>query len=119
MDIKIDQTTQKFVLKDGDLVLTTGVEAIAQFVAQRVKTFLGEWFLDTTEGIPYFEKAFKKNPNIIEVEAMIKDVIMKTPGIIELTAFSFDFNSPTRVGTLTFSARSEQGDVIFSQDIGA
>lgn len=119
MDIKIDQTTQKFVLQDGDLVLTTGVEAVSQFVSQRVKTFLGEWFLDITEGIPYFEKAFKKNPSIIEVESMIKDVIMKSPGIIELTFFSFDFNSPTRVGTLAFTARSEQGEVIFSQDIGA
>lgn len=119
MDIKIDPVTKKFVLVNGDFVLTSGVEAVAQFVGQRVQTWLGEWFLDITEGVPYREKVFLKNPDILDVSNVLKVMIIQSPGIIQLNSFDFTFDSAARIAHLTFSAQSEMGEVTFDEDIGA
>lgn len=119
MDIKIDQTTKKFVLTNGDFTLTKGLDAVGQFVGQRLLTWLGEWFLDITEGVPYREKIFLKNPSVVEVESVLKLMILESPGIIELKTFSFTFDSALRKAHLDFSAQSQDGEVVFSQDIGA
>lgn len=119
MDRKINQVTKQFIFANGDFVLTTGLDAVAQFVGQRIQTWIGEWFLDTTEGVPYREKILIKNPNVVEAESILKLIILESPGIIQLTTFSLLFDSSTRKGQLKFTAQSEQGEVEFSQDIGA
>jgi hypothetical protein len=119
MDITIDPETNKFTLVNGDFVLTTGVDAVAQFVGQRLQTWLGEWFLDTTEGVPFREKIFLKNPNIVDVETTLKLIIIESPGIIELTSFNLTLDSAARTAHLAFTANSQAGEVVFDQDIGA
>lgn len=119
MDIKIDQVTKKFVMTNGDFVLTDGVDAVAQMVGQRLQTWLGEWFLDITEGVPFREKIFVKNPSVVEVESVLKLMIIQSPGIIQLTSFDFTFDSALRQAHLSFSAQSQMGEVLFDQDIGA
>ncbi len=104
-------------LAGDDLDFTTGQETIADFVGVRLKTFLGEWFLDQSLGVPYFEEIFKKNFNARVVDAVFKNEILDSPGIIELKEFELDLDEATRQLTLTFAARSEEGDINFSEII--
>lgn len=52
--LRIDQETQDLVLDDsGSLELISDVETVAQCVRLTLKTFKGEWFLDTDHGTDY------------------------------------------------------------------
>jgi hypothetical protein len=74
----------------GNLLLVTGQEEIAQVSAQRLRTFFGEWFLDTSIGIPYFDQIFEKGQNVNDIDAIFISEILQTPGIIRLLEFDLD-----------------------------
>lgn len=100
------------VLVNGDLQLVQSDAAIRQNLFQRLRLFLGEWFLDTTQGVPYYQVILLKNPNLDVVQATLLSVITKTEGIVELLDFAFDYDNAQRSLSVTFSARSTNGTVI-------
>ena len=82
-DIKLDESTGDLELDTGDLQLTTGADAVRQHLQQRLRTFRGEWFLDLSTGVPYYQDILKKNPNPLVVDGVLKDAVLSTPGVIE------------------------------------
>lgn len=115
-DIKLDSDGD-ILLEETDLVLTTGQEAIQQHSAQRLRTFVGEWFLNNTIGVPYFQQIFKKQPDPVIVDSVLKKEIIETPGITKLIDFELDLDS-SRVLNLDYKAQTIEGDVItFSEEI--
>lgn len=112
-------TDNDIELVDGDLHLTLDDEAIAQHLKQRLKTFLGEWFLDNRVGIPYYQHILVKNPNPLVLDSIFKSVILNTPGVEELTEFDIDLEPATRVMTLIFRVRTITGEIDFSEVLGS
>jgi len=103
---------------NGDLEFTnnalTIVDAeneVKQRLAQRLRTFFAEWFLDNTIGLPYYEDIFIKNPNAGLVEALLKTEIIDTPGVLELLSFEIDIDKATRKLTVSFMVRATTGNV--------
>ena len=86
-----------WALVNSELFLCTDARAIAQHVEARLRLFLGEWFLDLREGVPYFENVFVKNPNIALVKSLLSNVVTETPGVTELTDDEFRFDRSERV----------------------
>jgi len=76
---------------------------------------LGEWFLDTDVGVPWFRDILIKKPSFVVVQEVLKDTILDTPGVLEITKFQFDFNSTTREAELEFSCQTDEGTIDFSQ----
>lgn len=105
------------LLTSNALTLTTDVEAIRQHLQCRFRLFLGEWFLDTTAGVPWFQDILLKRPSFVVVQQILKNVILDTPGVIELTRFNFDFDAELREASLDFQCLSESGFIDFSQII--
>jgi hypothetical protein len=103
---------------NGDLALVESLDAIRQHVRQRLQLFLGEWFLDITVGVPYFQNIYVKNPNLIVVEALFRDRLVTTPGIEEVNEFNFDYDNLTRELKVEFSATTINGDLNFSEILG-
>ena len=119
MDIKIDPLTGKFVISpQGDFVLTTGTDAVTQYIAQVLKTFLEEWFLDQTIGLPYYEQLLKKNPDQTTIESIIKSAILDCPGMLELNSFSLTADTPNRALNVSFTGTCEAGEIVFNESIG-
>lgn len=55
-DLKLDKTND-LTLTDGDLVLTTTrTEIAAQTLGITLKTYRGEWFLNSNFGVPYLQE---------------------------------------------------------------
>jgi len=96
-------------ISGGDLSLAEGIEAIGQHVNQRLRLFLGEWFLDINAGVPFFQNIFVKRPNFAVVEGIFRDQILSTAGILELNSFNFDYNNTTRSLSISFTARTING----------
>ena len=117
MDLLLDSASWDLSLSATDLELVTGVDAIAQHLAQRLKTFLGEWFLDRRIGVPYLQQVLVKNPDPVVLDSALKAEIIDTPGIIELAAFSLTMDGPNRKLQLSFIANSQEGPIVFENEV--
>ena len=102
-DLLLENNDLKFT--NGELTLITGIEEIKQRISERLQLFKGEWFLDTSVGVPYFESILKKNPVREEVEAFIVQTIAGTPGVEEITQFEVTFGADRKT-TINFRVRA-------------
>lgn len=92
---------------DGDIVtrgehFASGKEATRQGVIRRLRLFLGEYFLDATDGTPWFNGILGKTDQGM-AEASLKQRIITAPGVVGLTAFSFVIDSRSRSITVEAS----------------
>lgn len=115
IDIALNPVTNDLVIQDFDFALIDDVPQIMQNLAIRLRFVLGEWFLDITQGIPYYEEIFIKNPNQIQIESVIKQEIVQTRGIVELTSFEADFDKRRRIFSIRFGARSISGEELLKE----
>ena len=117
MDLLLDSQGD-LDISTGDLQLTTGGEAIAQHLRIRLQFFLGEWFLDSRIGIPFFQSILIKNPATNVVRSIFRAAILSTPGVISLSELTIDFDGPTRTLAVAFTAETEVTDepLVFEQE---
>jgi len=119
-DIALDPNTGDLLLLDNGLTLTEGLESRRQHLEIRLKTFLEEWFLDTSVGVPYLQRLFtQKNPDTLLVQSVIREQAEKTPGITSITKFDFEINNATRNLVVELGANSVDGEfeIIFEQGV--
>ncbi len=87
--------------ESGDLItrgkmFLTEREAISQTIVTRLKLFLGEYFRDVTDGTPWFQQILGKFENLNAVEAILRNRIARTQGVVRLLAFSMDYDLDSR-----------------------
>jgi len=118
IDLKLDPDNWNYVLiENQDLGIVTGVDAIEQHLRQRLQFFRGEYAHDLTRGIPYHDEFFKKNPDPIVMDYILKDTILTTPGVAELLSFVMDINNSTRILNISFKVSTDYGNLVYSDDI--
>lgn len=118
VDLKLDTDDWNYVLIEGqDLATVSGIDAIEQHLRQRLQFFRGEYKHDLTRGIPYHDEFFKKNPNPIVMDSILKDVILETPGVIELLSFQLDLDESTRILSVTFKVDTDSGILDYTKEI--
>lgn len=107
-------------LDAGQLSLTDPGSAIAvrQHLQNRLRFFLGEWFLDARQGLPYFRDVFVKNPNSQTIRSVFRRTILETPGISAVENLELTIASD-RTASISFDARLDQGGdpLVFSDFI--
>ena len=73
--------------------------AVAQAIQTRLRLWLGEFFLDTTDGTPWLSQILgpraASNP-----DAAIKQRILGTPGVSSIVSYSSSFNGGSRALTV-------------------
>lgn len=95
--LAIDPATNDIYLADdGNLAFVHEAEAVGQHVRQRLKTFEGEWFLDTTAGVPWLTDILGNAYDPALAEAVIKAEILETDAVTEITSFSVRFDNHNR-----------------------
>lgn len=90
--LAIDPTTNDLFL-DGsnNLGVVTGAKAVGQHIRQRLMTYRGEWFLDTTAGVPWLDEIMARRYDPALAEAVVKAEILDTDAVTEITSFSVGF----------------------------
>lgn len=114
MNLSINPTTLDLDLVAGQLVIVEGQEEIKQHLEQRLRTFLNEWFLDLSIGLPYFEEVLKKQVNTNAIDSIFIDEIVQCPGVIRLLDFNLDLDKETRQLNVTGEIETIEGSVDFS-----
>lgn len=110
-DLAFDKTTGKFKLVNGNWSFTQGADAIRQGIEIRLQFFLGEWFLDVTKGIAYYQQVFAKNPSVPVVRAMLREKILEAPGVRTVTSLEVALNKSTRKMSVAWTADTDAGEI--------
>lgn len=101
--------------QNGDVVLTAptadGTDQTKQLICNRLRLYLGEWFLDTTQGTPWLQQVFVKNTDRALIDAALQDVILGTPGVVVLTQYQATAYPAERRYTVTFTVTTQTGGV--------
>lgn len=118
MDFKLDPLTWDLDMSTGEVEAVSGGAAICQHVRIRYQFFLGEWFLDTRLGVPWFQEIFRKNASRARVDFLLRRVLTTTPGVASVISFSVGPLQADRTVSLTWSARLTSGAVLRSSDFG-
>ncbi|QYW06626.1 hypothetical protein uav_095 [Pseudomonas phage UAVern] len=106
MDLLLNSDTNDLVFINGECPVTQLLTAI---VAQRLKitlyTFLGEWFLDDTVGVPYFQQIFGKIRTKATIDLIFQRIIADDKDVIEILSFESVLSPETRGYSMTFQVR--------------
>jgi hypothetical protein len=89
----LDPDTGDLVIADGDLVLVSGIDAVAQLIQSYLLLFRGEWFLDESAGIPYFEDILVKNPNLSAIREIFRQTLLEVPGVLSVESLSLELSA--------------------------
>ena len=98
----IDAVVHDLVVIDGNVPIYTGLD---QRVDCMLRTVRGEWWLDPTIGVPYFEEILKKNPDMSVVRQAFASVILSVPGVQEITRLGIKFLKATRALRVDFEVK--------------
>lgn len=92
LGLALDQGTNDLFLDGaGNLGVVTEAAAVGQHVRQRLMFYRGEWFLDTTAGVPWLQEIMGSAYDPALAEAVVKAEILGTHGVTSIEAFSVSF----------------------------
>lgn len=112
-----DSNPQDIYFVNGQLAFVTEKDYVAQRVRTRLQLFLGEWFLDISQGVPWFEEILVKPANIVTTQALIKNTILNTPEVTGIESYSDSFDPVNRKYTVNTVINSIYGQVQISENL--
>lgn len=81
----LDRTAWDLVLDAaGNIAVASEPYAIAQDVASAVRTFAGECWYDTQQGLPYWQQILGQYPPISLVRKKIEQAALAVPGVAKV-----------------------------------
>lgn len=107
-DIRLDENGD-LDISTGDLGLVEDAQAIIQRIPQALKLFLGEWYLDTTQGTPWFQDVLVKNPNPDIIRSVIRNRILSVAGVKDVVSMILSYVGQTRKLTAAYQAETDVG----------
>jgi len=93
----------------GRTSFVDGADRIAQQVKVTLLFFLGEWFLDTTFGVPYLEKVLIKAPDRAGIEGILRARIGAVPGVERVRSLDLQVERQQRALRVAFDADTTAG----------
>jgi hypothetical protein len=108
---------------NGDIITSgthfiTGANEIEQTIGTRLKLFLGEAWRDINDGTPWFQQIFTKDASLETKEAVIRNRILRTEGVIRLTSFETNFDVDSRTWNIYASVLTAYGEIELSTESG-
>jgi hypothetical protein len=91
----------------GNIAMASPPYSLAQDVASAVRTFLGEVYYDTTQGIPYPANILGKLPPAALLTQYISNEALTVPGVVTAQCV-----------ITSFDARGVSGQIIFTDESG-
>ena len=103
--LKLNVDTGDLVIEDNNFVFISGSDRLRQNLLTRLRTYLGEWFLNINMGIPYYQDVFKKGLPLAQITGVFKEAIVTTPGVEELLKFDADYTNNNRNLLIDFQVK--------------
>lgn len=120
IDLKLDPVDgDLFFGDDGNVVFTTGLEAVAQGIDIALSIFKGEYFLDRTFGVAYVENDIVTAQEALlgqvfdeqKARAYAREAVMAVAGVETLRSLAVTFDGVSRRCNITFNVGTAFGDL--------
>jgi hypothetical protein len=100
---------------NGGKAITAVQQEALQLVRAHLRTFAKEIPLNQGLGVPYIQQLLLKGVRDETVVAVLRDAILRTPGILAILSFSMVRDRHARTATITFTARTSAGPITSTQ----
>lgn len=112
-DLLLDDATHDLTISNGDFQLLNNEAKVAK---QTLKINLlhckGEWFLDNTYGVPYFQEILGKVGSTKLPDAILINKIRESYNISSINSFESSLSSDRTYTIDSMTATTEDGEVI-------
>jgi len=88
----------------GNLFFVTGSEWLQQAIVTNLRSVKGDWFIDPTFGVPYFEQILVKGPNLPLIRSVLKRAILAVKYVKSVDEITLDYQRADRELRVTFTA---------------
>lgn len=110
-DLKLDSTND-LIIAEGDLTLTTTrTEMAAQTLGITLKTFKGEWFLNTNFGTPYLQEIIGVARKKETVDRIFLSQIANNRFVDNINSYTSSFDRDERYYTMTVNVAVGEDNV--------
>jgi hypothetical protein len=89
-----------------------GPEYVGQKIKQRLLFFRGEWWKDTTLGVPWLQQILIHQPSLEVVRSVVRSAILDVPMVTSVPVCTVEFDSANRVAAITFEANTVFGQTV-------
>lgn len=104
--------------KNNDLIVTTdlvfgrGVPAVVQSCRIVLQMFQGEWFLDQSAGIPYWQSILAQKPNvaIAAMRVAFSAALLAVEDVSSVLSMNVTYEGTTRTLTSSWAVSTAFGD---------
>ena len=110
-DIALNAKTHDIAIDSGNFRLIDNKERIAQQLRITLWEWLGEWFLDARDGVPYREYILVKNPNMKHIRQVLSDNIMKVDGVNRIDELNLKYDPKNRTLIVDFAVDTDEGQI--------
>ena len=108
-DLALNVDSWDLVFHNNDLLLIDNAERIGQQIKITLQFWFEEWFLDTTQGIPYLQYICIKNPNLQHIRQIFRKAIQSVPDVDSVTELTLNINAKERILSVTYTANTTAG----------
>jgi hypothetical protein len=112
-DLQLNSSLDLQIDDNGSGSLTPNVAmTCAQTLIIGLSTFLGEWFLDRSKGVPYLQEIMFLVPEDATLRAIYSKFIQQNRYVQTITKLSLDVNRATRVLGVDFEVLVIDGSIV-------
>lgn len=117
-DLAMDVSTSDLIVQGGDLMIVDNAERVAQQVLITLREWFGEWFLKTSDGIPYLKYILVKTPNEAHIRQILTQAIESVEGVRDVTELDFTFNHVLRTLAVAYEIDTDYGLITRKEVLG-
>lgn len=95
----------------GNLAIADGVEDVRQRALNRLRFWLGEWYMDQTKGVRYIEQVFGRQVEPALAASAITGKLREVEGVIAVYGVRVEIDPMTRRLSYSARLRTDSGEV--------
>lgn len=118
LDLALNAKSHDLIVNDADLMAIDNAERVAQQIKIQLLTWRGEWFLDTTHGVPYLDYILVKNLSIELIRSIFREQIMSVDDVNDVVDIEIDYDVKTRIMTVAYEASTSYGLITRKEKLG-
>ncbi len=99
-------------LENGRFVMLRGAPYVRQKLVSRFRFWIGEWFRDRREGVPYRQDVFVRNPDLEVIRNLFRRIVRSVVEVAAIRRLELVYTPATRRLACDFELQLVSGEVL-------